>query len=454
VLSVADLLKLAKRAVEVAVASGADFADAGASEGRGLSVKFEKSSLHSTSDRTSGGVSVRAVVKGATGFSNDPRLTPEAAEDCARRATEAARLAEPDPDFVRLPSPEPFEPIEGLEDPEVAALDVPALIELIAAEVAAARAVDGRAVVQAGASASSSDAALVNSCGIEDERASTSVGCSVFPTVKDGDDVGSFFDFDRARRLADFAPQGLGRSAAETAVSFMGARQAPTKVLPVVLGPLAAHGLLSAVAYAAGAESIQRGRSFLAGKLGERIASEHVTIVDDGLIPGGLGSGPLDGEGSVRRRATIVEKGVFRQELHGLYTSEKARKRGEERENTGHGGRGGGTGPTNVRPELGGKTADEIIAETEEGIYVNYGGVQPNMVTGEISASVDFGFKIENGRLAYPLRNTMLGVNVFELLKALDAVSSDYREEPGLVMPTVRATGVRVASAPSAGGGR
>ena len=187
----------------------------------------------------------------------------------------------------------------------------------------------------------------------------------------------------------------------------------------------------------------------MAGKLGEQIGSELLTLLDDALIPGGMGSGALDGEGSVRKKVTVVEKGAFRQELHGLYTSEKAKKRGEERPNTGHGGRGGG-GPTNVIPTLGSKTADEIIAETDEGIYVNFGGVFPNMVTGEISASVDLGFKIEGGKRAYPLKNTMLGVNIFDFLKAIDAISSDARIEPGMVMPTLRATGVCVASAPSA----
>ncbi|MHC4202620.1 MAG: PmbA/TldA family metallopeptidase, partial [Planctomycetota bacterium] len=110
----ADILKLAKRAVEVAVAEGAEFADADAGEGRSRSLKIEKSSLHSTNDRTSGGVSVRAIVKGATGSSSDARLTTEAAEECARRAVAAAKLAEPDPDFVRLPSPESYDEVEGL----------------------------------------------------------------------------------------------------------------------------------------------------------------------------------------------------------------------------------------------------------------------------------------------------------------------------------------------------
>ena len=87
---------------------------------------------------------------------------------------------------------------------------------------------------------------------------------------------------------------------------------------------------MGSIAGAASGEDIQRGRSFLIGKLGEQIASEHVTLVDDGLIPAAMGSGALDGDGSVRRKVAVVEKGVFASELHSLYTSEKAKKLGIE----------------------------------------------------------------------------------------------------------------------------
>jgi PmbA protein len=90
-------------------------------------------------------------------------------------------------------------------------------------------------------------------------------------------------------------------------------------------------------------------------------------------------------------------------------------------------------------------TAAEIIKDIKEGLYINSGGLSPNSVTGEISATVDFGFKIENGELAYPVQSTVIGVNMLDLLKNIDAISSDYREEPGIVMPTVRAQNVRVA---------
>ena len=124
------------------------------------------------------------------------------------------------------------------------------------------------------------------------------------------------------------------------------------------------------------------------------------------------------------------------------YTAHKA---GEA--NTGHGSRWGNVAPTTVIPGLGTSTADEIISDTKEGIYVNMGSIFPHPVNGEISATIDFGYKIENGKLAYPLKNTMLGINIFDLLDNLDAISSDYREEPGMIMPTIRVQDVKVAGA-------
>jgi PmbA protein len=177
-------------------------------------------------------------------------------------------------------------------------------------------------------------------------------------------------------------------------------------------------------------------------KRGKRIGSELITLTDDGFIPGGMASGSNDDEGAKRRKVTVVEEGVLVNHLHGSYTAHKA---GEE--NTGHGSRGRWVGPTNVIPKLGTSTAAEILADTKEGIYVNVGSVFPHPVHGEISATIDFGHKIENGKLAYPLKNAMLGINIFDLLENLDAISSDCREEPGMILPTLRVQNVKIAGA-------
>jgi PmbA protein len=207
-----------------------------------------------------------------------------------------------------------------------------------------------------------------------------------------------------------------------------------------VFGPLAGRGLILGLCAAASAEDIQRKRSFLVGRRGDKIASEHLTLVDDPLIPGGLSSSPFDGDGFPHRQVTLVDGGVLKTYLHSNYT---AKKSGED--NTGHATRVG-IAPTNIRPKLGPKAAAELIGEVEEGIYVVLGQPSPDTASGQISALVDAGFKIEKGELTYPLQSTMVAGHALEMLGSIDAISSDYREEPGIVLPTIRVASARVAS--------
>lgn len=436
-----ELVSLGKLACEEAMKAGADFADVSVSEGWSLNVDVEKNGISSSNSSQGAGASVRAIYKGATGFSGCSGLVEETIVEAARRATAAAKLAQPDPDFVSIPEPMPHEEVPGLYDPEVEKFGTDQVVALVAGGIDEARAASPLVeVLGGGASVQGGSHALVNSRGIEEFRKGTSIHISFQVMAKKDEDVGSYFDFDFARRLSDFNPQGLGKTIAEKAVSYLGAEKLLTRTMTVVFGPLAAHSLFASLAMAASADSIQRKRSFLVDKRGKRVGSELLTLRDDAYIPGGMGSGAIDGEGSVRKKVTIIEKGIFTNCLHGWYTAHKA---GEE--NTGHGSRGTSVFPTNVVPELGDKRAEEIIAEVQEGIYVDFGSASPDAVTGEISESVDFGFKIEKGKLAYPLKNTLIGINIFDLLANLDAISSDYRMEPGLIMPTIRAHGVRVA---------
>jgi PmbA protein len=233
----------------------------------------------------------------------------------------------------------------------------------------------------------------------------------------------------------------VGATATREALKFLGARKIDSGTLPVVFGPLATRDLFHMFAWCAAAEAVQRNRSYLIGKKGARIASPLLTLVDDPLIPRGLSSSGADGEGFPRRPLTLVEDGVLLSWLHNSYTAHKAKE-----PNTGHSTRGG-ISPTNLNPRLGNMPAAAIIRDTKEGLYIHSAGVMPNPASGDFSSTVDFGIKIENGELAYPVKNTMIAGNMLELLANIDVISSDYREEPGSIMPTVRAQGIRVAGA-------
>jgi len=208
----------------------------------------------------------------------------------------------------------------------------------------------------------------------------------------------------------------------------------------LVLGPLASDSVTADVVSFTDAEGIQRGRSFMAGKLGQKIASEHLTLTDDSLIRGGARSRSFDSEGTPCKPVVVVENGVLKTYIHSSYTAGKAGV-----EPTGHGTRGGGAARSNVVPKLGQTTAADIIKGTRQGIYVSRGGLSPNMSTGDVSSSVDAGFMIENGEITYPVKNAVLGGSFLDMLQNIDAISSDYREEPGMIMPTVRIHDVLVA---------
>jgi len=314
------LITAAQAACDAAVAAGAEFADASAHRGTSLSVSLEDCAIKSSDASDGRGVSVRAFYRGGVGWYSCGGIGIEAAEDAGEAAAGLAREADPDPDFVSLPEPAEYEHVEGLFDDAVAGLSIGQLIEHSLANIDAALSVEPDAIVAGGSGAGATEQALANSLGVVTAGRSSSVSCYTRVAIRRGDEVGMFYDFDYGRRLADFDPQGLGARAAQEAAKFLGARDIETKDLPVVFGPLASRGVLLPIAYSADAESVQRNRSFMVGKLGERVASEIVTLVDDPLIPGGMASRGHDGEGTARKPLTIVENGVLQTYLYDSYT--------------------------------------------------------------------------------------------------------------------------------------
>lgn len=434
-----SLANLLQKACDIAVREGAEQADAWASCGKGTSVAVEKSSIKSSDVRTGGSVSIRAFYHGGAGYASTDRVDEAGVLKAARSAARLSKLAEPDPDFVSLPTLKDCPSVAGLADPKLADYGIRDIIIACIGNIDGAKDVTSEAIVSGGASVCYTTWAIANSLGVAQSGKNSSISIYTMVIVKRGDDVGAFYDFDEARMLSDFDPNGLGRTAAQTALRFLGSRKIETKIMPVVLGPLAGVSIFGGIADGADAENIQRNRSFLIGKRGRKIGSDILTIVDDPLIQGGMSSRECDAEGFPSQRTVIVENGVLQSHLHNSYTANKAWE-----PNTGHATRGG-ISATNIVPQLGRKTSAEIISEIDEGLYINEGGIEPNQVTGEVSASVDFGFKIEKGEIAYPVSNTMVGGSFLEMLSRIDAISSDYRSEPGTIMPTIRIQAASVA---------
>jgi PmbA protein len=425
-------LELARRACREARRAGAEAAECSAGAGSSVEAELEEGRLKGTTRHRGESLAVRAYFRGGRGYFVAHELNARTVRHAARRAAELARSATADPDWKRLPARCGAPEVPGLFDRRLANPRAELVLGAAESMLAGARREAPGCKVSGTVSVTASRSAFASSRGMVRTARGTSLSAGCLAVVRRNGKQGSFYDFDMGRRLLDVDIPPVGASAARGALRYLGGRSLASGEMPVVLGPLAAAALVDSVVSAASAESVQRGRSFLAGRLGKRIASQHLTVLDDGLVPAGIYSSAADYEGVPRRRLTVIERGVLRCLLHNTYTAGKAGT-----VSSGHCS-GAGCAPTNLRPRLGETSTEEIIAGVKRGLYINSASVAPNPSSGEVSAMVDFGLAIENGRLSHPVANVNLGGHVFELLGNIDAVSSDCREEPGCLLPTLR----------------
>jgi PmbA protein len=201
---------------------------------------------------------------------------------------------------------------------------------------------------------------------------------------------------------------------------------------------VAAH-VLSDVFAAVNAANVAVGNSFLLERVGTQVGSELATLVDDGRLPGGLGTSPFDAEGVPTRRTVVFERGILRTFL---YDSYYARRLGAK--STGNAA-GGGVGPNNFYLEAGERSLEELIAATPRGVLVlDTIGFSTESVTGSYSRGAR-GFLIENGELAYPIDEFTIAGNLATMLGSIDAVAGDLTFDSAIVSPSFRVAEMTVS---------
>jgi PmbA protein len=428
-----DIKNWALRACELLKKKPLDQAEVSIVSGKSIDVAIEKNKISSAAMHSNKTVSMIAFSKGGSGRYSATLQEERDIEKAVDIVSSVAINAHPDSDFKTLPFPSAYPKVENLFDEKIVSLEKEKILEWAVNAIGEAIDKEPNIIISGELGLSFGRGFLANTNGVAADSEATHISMSLFGVLRDSGETGSAFDFDEARLLKDFAPFGLGAKVAEQARRQLGAKKCKGGKLPVILGPLASAALFGVIAGACNAEDIQRKRSFLCDMKGKQIASDILTIVDDPLIAGGLQSSSFDGEGFARKKITLLEKGILKIYLHNSYTAGKS---GEG--NTGHATFGGGISATNLIPRLGKRTAEEIISEIKEGIYIENMSIQPDAASGDFSQPIDFGFKIENGQIAYPLKETMLGGNFLEFLRNIEEISSDYREEPGAIMPTIK----------------
>ncbi|HVN40851.1 MAG TPA: metallopeptidase TldD-related protein [Myxococcota bacterium] len=441
------------KALARARAAGADAADAVLAAGDSLETRVRGAEIDFVVQARQRTLGLRALVRGTRGMrsaiTSTSDLSPEAIDRMADETVALARATAEDP-AAGLPdggfaetAPEDL----GLGAAEDRSVSIEARIDDARAAEAAARARDPRIVNSEGSQAASDFRRVVygNSLGFLGSYESATHSLTCEPLARENGSMQRDSWFSVARRLAALEqPAAVGRRAAERALRRLGARSVPTCEVPVLFDPITAASLLGQLAGCASGYAVYRKTSFLAGRLGEEIASPLLSAIDDGRRPGGLGTRPFDGEGLPTRRNVLLLRGRLTSWLLDSYS---ARKLGLA--STGNAARSAGSAPsvgaTNLWIEPGARTQDEIIADTRRGLLVTeLIGMGFNPVTGDYSRGAA-GLWIENGEIVHPVEEVTIAGNFGQMLRDVDAVGTDLLWLGRIASPTLRVARMTVA---------
>jgi PmbA protein len=438
-----DLKSLAESLVSFGKAAGADEVEVTVSEGREFGVDVRMGSIENLVEAGSKHLSLRVIKDMKTAYATSSDLAMEILRRLLRNAVIRAELGSRD-EFASLPPLQATEidiPSLELFDPEIGGLDPRRKIDL-ALETERIALADKRISNSHGASFVTNEVTgvLVNSKGFsggyEQTFCSLSVGLQAGGTDDKAEDYWSSADR-YFRRLEP--PEAVAKKAIERTVRQLHPRKIETQTVPIVFEPDMTAWLVGFLFACVSGVAVYQKASCLAEKLGERIGNEKITIVDDGLMPGKLGSRPFDSEGMPCRRTTVVENGLLRRFLCHTYAARKLKLAA-----TGNAD-GTAVGPNNFYLLPGSLTPDEIIRSTQKGLLLTRTiGHGLNPVTGDISRGA-FGLWIEGGEIAYPVSEITIAGNLEDILKSVEMVGNDLDFRSPVCGPTIKVAQLTLA---------
>lgn len=402
-------LELAEQALQ---AAAGDEAEAVVLRERSGLARFAGEEVHQPTLIENAVIELTVVRDGRAGVASGNRLDAEGLADLARRAGEAADSASPDPDRPPLSAADGYPEVEGYDE-ETAALAAEDQARLAAAAIHAAAGFPVFGYFTSGAC----DLAVAASSGLRAHQRFTDATVLVLAA----DDAASGYHERTSWRAGQLDPAAVAREAVGLARRTRGAEEPEPGPYRAVLEPFAVADLLEYFAWDSfNALGLLEERSYLAGRIGEQIMDEKISIADDALDPRGLPKA-FDFEGVPKRRVGLVEQGVARGTVWDRATAARA---GDGRESTGHAlpaaARKWGATPTALSMEPGAADSpDELVELVGDGIYVtrlHYLGIvdpREGVVTG---MTRDGTFRIRGGRVAEPLVNLRFTVSVPEVL--------------------------------------
>lgn len=410
-------------------------------KGKGASLSWSDGKLEEKQCAYNGGMSIRLLSKGRQGFASTNTLDPGELAGLWQQAAAMLGCTPSDPWLV-LGEPVPVLKAD-LEtyDERIERMDLQGKEELLEGMEKELFRVDPRIkkAYRISWDQYAGETVILNSKGIFLSRRGTGCGAGVECIAEQAGDtqVGSF---SQSRRfMCDLDCQSLPRRAGEAACEQLNGKAIPSGPLPVILEPWVMIEFLELIASAICADNVQKGKSLFKGRLGSRVASPALHIIDDARLKRGMSSSLFDDEGMPTQSLPVIEKGILKTFLYDLSTAgrDKRRSTGNAQRPSFRGLPEPGTSNFMVKPGTGSRA--DMIAQCERGLKVSsvMGMHTADPISGEFSLGA-FGMLVENGILTQPVRGVTIAGSITDLLMNIDVVCDDLMFFGSMASPTVR----------------
>ena len=436
------LLQLCDDVLARAKTAGASGCEAYAERVTQTSATVEQNELKGASFAEHEAVGIRVLLAGIdgerSGFAYVNHLGDQSINDAIADAIAIARASQGDP-ANGLVTPLPARSVPGLWDDAIAALQPADVVDSAVRLLDGARKDDARVSVDnASCSATTGMSAVASSAGVRVACSESSVTWGLFGMAVDGAQVGSFESvFDAARTLQTVDIDGAARLFTERVLSLLHPRAGKSYRGKVLFSPEAFEEIfLEPLFESIDGDTVHKGKSRLQDKLGKAVAARGFTLIDNGTVPGGLGSAAFDREGLPHRRTVIVGDGM----LHSFLYDGKAARRAGQRP-TGHAQGSAralpGIGTTNIKVAPGQASDDDLLRELGTGLYVGRFSGNVDAVSGDFSGVAKGSFLVQRGRKTAPVKETLIAGNVFAALHQMVAWGRTLHKNMATLCPQV-----------------
>ncbi|HUT81741.1 MAG TPA: TldD/PmbA family protein [Candidatus Bathyarchaeia archaeon] len=436
-----------QKVINMGLKKGADQIELFVLDGFTDIVQLENNGIKTSESKTITGIGVRAYSDKGLGIATTSLLDEDSIKEIVLKAVKLSKLSPPDPLFKTLPGPfDSYPKVEGLFDDEIINLPDDKLAEMAIEAIDCANEKYNNVIASGNFTRTYASETIYNSLGIEKSQNLNSLSGVIFIKAQKKDDISTSWDYQKTRNLNDFKPDKIGREAANNAISLLGSKKIKTTELPIILDSRSTMDTLSSiVSNGLDAYEVILGTAYFKDHIGDQITNEAITLIDNPLYPGGVGSAIFDDEGVPHSELTLIENGIAKAYFSNSFCANVLGIR-----NTGHASKTSLSSKphpdlSQIQIKPGSWSIDEIISETKKGLYLKDSSLEATSGSQNISVLVDQGFMIKNGEIDHPLKETMVGTTVLKLLKDIDAISKETFNESGSISPIIRITKAKIA---------